>query len=1312
MTNVQNGTTKHIDGTGRPTVIRKRAATKKMISTAWPNATSQTCRAWLWIPAILLAYFLGNNNNDKCGSLLASVDASAAPNHPGVIINNNAINHGDTNAADILNFNDGIDSNDGERNYEEHLSGDALIEDASSAIAADFASSAIPKLSSSTGASNPFAAASATNASPSNSAIPETKNDASSAEADSKSGSGGGWFGNIFKGGKSDNGSINEEGNGNQSDELSGTQQTAENRNNPQGNQLPPPPPPPPPVTNQQQQQQQQQRQNQPQPGQGEVQGQTYHPWMQQQQQPPPPYQQQIQHQNQRGQQNQRHQHPPNKQQPPQRQNQPRQRQQQQKQEPIQLGPMNIPYNAPPQPYGPNPNFPYDYGNTDYHTNTNTNYPIDPQTYQSLLQELDESTLREMTLSHQIQNLTSLVTSLTSESDTLLVRIDVLTERLADSESNTHFLHNRNLELTENCTALATLAEELRSELEMHRSKLEESERDKEQTLEMMEDLREELRRVTEDLETLACLVETERLEVETGRFLEDMRRKQLAKRKGKKIVKGGIGGKSGKHKKGKVGFWAWLFGFGGTGEDVITEEELEVMEEDERLRAAQELARSTLLHALQTERSNVDELEAAVATLQRNNSAIMDVVQSRNSLISELNDRVAVFEEDKMVLKAALRQLQKEIKEEAPKTQMLMESLEKAKENEKKLKEEMEKILLEAEEDEEMWQKRLEKMEKESSQTKEELELIGSYVDQLEDRLATFAIARKEIDAREKKCEVLEEEAKKNAKDAEEWKCRVEELTREQEETKPLLEELVKERVDSRVKIEQLTRQVQQMNDQIDEWKERLDEAEKLNEEIRSQSARQLFLKVEEEKTAWKQQTESMIQDEKQSWDQMKQEELRQMLERERMEWEATKSREWGNLVSQEKASWEAAAKKDYQVMLQSEQAALQSNLMKEWSAKMEQQRMEMETRLQEEYQRRLEAQRAAWEESKEQELRQRLDEERASWEASLPPPPEETGDMMGNDATQEEIERAAAKVYERLEQNGITFGVSDPSLDSVGEMFSSRSHEDIGNEVDDENVENTGEESEDPVEEVTDSGCIDEPEDSHRLSKQITEQSTLDSLVESEKGGKEGGKADSFHNTTTPSPSIVSSNATSPNATQPIMKRPPPASRGIPPRSVPFRSLRKAFSRVTGIHGVMTPSTVQLRQRGMRPRQLPPRSPDRNKGNMGSSSPGSGPQPKEASNSSSNQKPAKGLPPIPNRPPILSSQTGNKEFPLETNSWGNEFKERGDDITDEDFEWSEVENEGFEGSDDLEDDAAGASWSAVSQGGLGPPPLPDFED
>lgn len=54
-------------------------------------------------------------------------------------------------------------------------------------------------------------------------------------------------------------------------------------------------------------------------------------------------------------------------------------------------------------------------------------------------------------------------------------------------------------------------------------------------------------------------------------------------------------------------------------------------------------------------------------------------MVSSRDSVIDELNDRVAVFEEDKVVLKAALRQLQKEMKDEGPKTQKLVLDLDTA---------------------------------------------------------------------------------------------------------------------------------------------------------------------------------------------------------------------------------------------------------------------------------------------------------------------------------------------------------------------------------------------------------------------------------------------------------------------------------------------------------------------------------------------------------------------------------------------------------------------------------------------------------
>ena len=92
-------------------------------------------------------------------------------------------------------------------------------------------------------------------------------------------------------------------------------------------------------------------------------------------------------------------------------------------------------------------------------------------------------------------------------------------------------------------------------------------------------------------------------------------------------------------------------------------------------------MAKSTLLRALQSERANVHELEGIVTSLQQNNSAIAEMVESRDTIIDELNNRIAVFEEDKVVLKAALRQLQKEIKEEAPKTQKLVDAMKKAEE-------------------------------------------------------------------------------------------------------------------------------------------------------------------------------------------------------------------------------------------------------------------------------------------------------------------------------------------------------------------------------------------------------------------------------------------------------------------------------------------------------------------------------------------------------------------------------------------------------------------------------------------------------
>lgn len=721
---------------------------------------------------------------------------------------------------------------------------------------------------------------------------------------------------------------------------------------------------------------------------------------------------------------------------------------------------------------------------------------------------MDESTLREMTLTHELHNLTV-------QMESLLIRTDVLTERLADNEANFNFVHNRNIELDANCTALATLVSELQSQMEAYeaeKARYTEVDKEKEKT---MKELREELRKVTDELEQLACLVETERFEDEKSKYLENLKKKQQQKRK-------------------KRGFWSWLFGFGP--DDTTRENDYDSMEESERTRAARELARSTLLHALQSERASVDELEAAVATLQRNNSAIMDVVESRNSLISELNERVAVFEDDKMVLKAALRQLQKEIKEEAPKTQLLVEELEEAR-RELELKE------LEAEE----WEQRLVEMEAAENETKEELELIGTYVDQLEDRLATFAVARKEIELREKKCEQLEDEAKKVAQEISEYKSKVEELTKENDESKLLLEDLVAERTKGRRTVEKLRAEVKQLSEQVNEWKARLTVAEKMCDDIKSESARQLFLRIEEEKSRAKDEIETVVT--------AKEQEMHQLLSKEKAAWQAVITEEW--------AQREARASEDFERKLQTETAMQDAALKQVLEENLRKQREEMEASFQNDMRLKFDEERATWERLKDEEINKRIAEERQVWESSIA-----AANVKVDEA---EVERAAAKVYERLEQRGVSFGAGetiDPTIESVAELLKSK----IAKEKEEEDHEDKKEQNDEEQEKS--------PLDGSESNRQINDTVVHDN--EKESSSDDEASEESINLPTQPDREIKVLNPVLPSARRQLQRR-----------SVPFRGMRKAFAAATGLHGIITPSTVQLRQRHAQARRKQQQSP-----------------------------------------------------------------------------------------------------------------------
>lgn len=864
-------------------------------------------------------------------------------------------------------------------------------------------------------------------------------------------------------------------------------------------------------------------------------------------------------------------------------------------------------YNQQQQPPPP----PNTYGNQN-------NY-IDPDMYQRLLYDLDESTLREMTLTHELQNLTV-------QMESLLIRTDVLTERLADNEANFNFVHNRNIELDANCTALTARVSDLQSQIdtyEAEKAKYTEVEKEKEKT---MKELREELRKVTDELEQLACLVETERFEDEKSKYLENLKKKQKQSRK-------------------KRGFWSWLFGFGA--DDAARENEYDSMEESERTRAARELARSTLLHALQSERASVDELESALTTLQRNNSAIMDVVESRNSLISELNERVAVFEDDKMVLKAALRQLQKEIKEEAPKTQLLVEELEDAR-RELELKE------LEAEE----YEQRIVEMETAENETKEELDLIGSYVDQLEDRLATFAVARKEIELREKKCQTSEEEAKKVAQEISDYKSKVEELTKEKDESKLLMEDLVTDRAKGRRTVEKLRAEVKQLNDQINDWKGRLATAEKKCEDIKSESARQLFLKIEEEKSRAKDEVLALATTNEQ--------ESQQLLSQEKARWQARITDEW--------AQREDRARAEFQMKLQTEKAMQQAALEQALDENLRKQREEMEASFQNQMQLKLEEERAIWEQMKDEEINQRLAEERETWESSIA--------AANAEIDEDEVERAAAKVYERLEQRGVSFGVPsesiDPSVQSVAELLKGQIAKEGEEQQNEEQEEEYHEEGEQKEEELEDQPPLDDTGSNLHIDDAIDQEDEEDSACDDDASEDE-----------TSMPAEPEEETKVPETV------PPTAKRQQIQRNVPFRGVRKAFAAATGLHGIITPSTVQLRARHARARRRAQQRPE-----------GKSTQDKSDEDKSSVEDELLSI-----RTESTSSST-DESRDLES---GSDFSPASSELNDN--QWSN----GYEQNiGESTNDAAVVSWGRQSSGGgdiayegvhLEPPPLPDFE-
>lgn len=452
--------------------------------------------------------------------------------------------------------------------------------------------------------------------------------------------------------------------------------------------------------------------------------------------------------------------------------------------------------------------------------------PMDPyaldqqqQQYESdlfyLQEELTESLTREHSLVSQLDNLTRTALALEQREELHKHQLDVLTERVVDVEARSADDRTLLIEYEVNCTALGATILGLQEDLEEWQERCQEWSQKHEADQEKLDELKRAIKEKVSEAEDLA-------IAMEELRITEERRRQDVGKANAK-----------------KGGLVSWVFGWMGFGKSSAKSKRYD----DEVREDAFELAKSTLLRALQSERTNVHELEAAVASLQQNNSAISEMVESRDNIIDELNSRIAVFEEDKVVLKAALRQLQKEMKEEEPKTQKLIDDLAAAEEQVELVQNEVHSILATHQEELANLQATMSQKQKTITDAESNLTAIGTYVDKLEERLTSFAMTRRDMEAREKQCKEIEKAAEESEAQRKAMEAKVEEFESQEEELKKLLEELATERADLQkenrrlyteqefrigeqeklqTECERLRSEAGEMREQIIEWKEK----------------------------------------------------------------------------------------------------------------------------------------------------------------------------------------------------------------------------------------------------------------------------------------------------------------------------------------------------------------------------------------------------------------------------------------------------------------------------------------------------------
>jgi chromosome segregation ATPase len=394
---------------------------------------------------------------------------------------------------------------------------------------------------------------------------------------------------------------------------------------------------------------------------------------------------------------------------------------------------------------------------------------MDQQQLFMLQLHLDESLQREQHLFMELQNLTHFSDALQQREALHMHQLDVLTERIVDVENSAAHAHNQVLELSANCTELARQLAKSNAQVDEYRTRCEDLISIRKNDTARVAELQQKVKHANRKAQDLAAMIERHRLNAE----------------KQKKIAI------TAKKKKKQRNFLAWMLGLYSDDED----DEDNHDDEDEDIEEAYETGRSTLLAALQEERENVLELETLVDNLQTNHSVLSEQIESRNEIIQDLQQRIHAFEEDKVVLKAALRQLQLDLSEQAPKLDKLKAERKAAQDEVKRLMHHVSNLTQQHQRGTSRLETMMEQKNIQIRNMESNMTALGTYVDKLEERLADYTVAKRDVETREQTIGQLENKFKSTEQQKNTLQKRVEELEVEHESLKSLLSELVEER-------------------------------------------------------------------------------------------------------------------------------------------------------------------------------------------------------------------------------------------------------------------------------------------------------------------------------------------------------------------------------------------------------------------------------------------------------------------------------------------------------------------------------------